>query len=99
MVASVIVFETLLLTEGLAPVEGITSATQAIEGVDGNEISLYIDRSSEDTGPLPGVLHIHGGGMTFEAEIGTTSDRVEKMEPGTATARYRSPITSPSRTR
>ena len=36
-----------------------------IAGGDGNEISLYIHRPTGATGPLPAVLHIHGGGMVI----------------------------------
>ncbi len=53
------------LSEGLPPIEGVTDTTQTITGVDGNDIVLYIHRPTEDTGPLPGVVHIHGGGMVI----------------------------------
>ena len=51
--------------EPLPPVEGVESSTEVITGVDGNEITLYIHRPAGDTGPRPGVLHIHGGGMVI----------------------------------
>ena len=51
--------------ETLAPVEGVESSTEVITGVDGNDITLYIHRPAGDTGPRPGVLHIHGGGMVI----------------------------------
>jgi len=57
------VFEALM--NGLPPVEGIISSTQTIQGVDGNDIGLYIVRPSNVSGPLPGVLQIHGGGMVI----------------------------------
>ena len=53
------------LYEGLPPVEGVESETRTIAGGDGNEISLYIHRPTGATGPLPAVLHIHGGGMVI----------------------------------
>jgi acetyl esterase/lipase len=57
------VFEVLI--SGLPPIEGITSTTRTIQGVDGNDIGLYIARPSSVSGPLPGVLQIHGGGMVI----------------------------------
>jgi acetyl esterase len=53
------------LTTGLPPVEGVSSTTRTITGVDGNDIGLYIVRPSNVSGPLPGVLQIHGGGMVI----------------------------------
>jgi acetyl esterase len=53
------------LIADLPPIAGISRSTQTITGVDGNDISLYISRPADQTGVLPGVLHIHGGGMVF----------------------------------
>ena len=53
------------LVADLPPIAGINHSTQTITGVDGNDISLYISRPAHRSGPLPGVLHIHGGGMVF----------------------------------
>ena len=39
--------------------------TQVIKGVDGNNISLYVHQPSLRTGPLPCVMHTHGGGMVL----------------------------------
>jgi acetyl esterase/lipase len=36
-----------------------------ISGVDGNEIVLYVHQPRERRGPLPGILHTHGGGMVL----------------------------------
>ena len=58
------------LTADLAPVEGVTSTTETTIGVDGNEIMLYIHRPARASGPVPGILHIHGGGMTVLAASG-----------------------------
>ncbi|MEO6652308.1 MAG: alpha/beta hydrolase fold domain-containing protein [Ilumatobacteraceae bacterium] len=49
----------------LAPVTGVERSTETITGVDGNEITLYIHRPSEPGDDLPGILHIHGGGMVI----------------------------------
>src|SRR5262249_10226556 len=45
--------------------EGVTSPTTTITGADGNEITLYISRPTEAAGPLPAVVHLHGGGMAI----------------------------------
>ena len=52
---------------GLPPVEGVTSRTEIIPGPDGNDISLYIHEPSTRSGPLPAVVHTHGGGMVLAA--------------------------------
>ncbi len=49
----------------LAPLEGIERTTETVRGVDGNDIPVYIHRPAGLSGPVPGVLHIHGGGMTL----------------------------------
>ena len=51
--------------EALPPVEGVESSTEVISGVDGNDITLYVHRPTGETGPRPGILHIHGGGMVI----------------------------------
>lgn len=49
---------------GEIPAE-ITKRTLTIRGVDGNEIPLYIYRPAGETGPLPCLMYIHGGGMVI----------------------------------
>jgi acetyl esterase/lipase len=44
---------------------GVTSTVEAITGVDGNGITLYIHRPDGATAPLPCVVHTHGGGMAI----------------------------------
>lgn len=41
--------------------------TEIIKGVDGNDISLYIHRPAGVDGPMPGIVHTHGGGMALGA--------------------------------
>jgi acetyl esterase len=53
-----------LLADVPAP-EGVESRTETITGVDGNDIAVYIDRPVGAQGPLPGLLHLHGGGMAI----------------------------------
>ena len=60
-----------VLLQGLDPVTGVTRSVEVIPGVDGNDITLYISRPEAADGALPGILHIHGGGMVFlEAAAG-----------------------------
>jgi acetyl esterase len=47
------------------PVEGVASKVEVIRGVDGNDITLFVHRPRDVEGPLPGVVHIHGGGMVM----------------------------------
>ncbi|WNG88443.1 alpha/beta hydrolase fold domain-containing protein [Mycobacterium sp. ITM-2016-00317] len=44
---------------------GVTTTTSKITGADGNDITLHISRPADVTGPLPGVVHLHGGGMAI----------------------------------
>src|SRR5258708_31757959 len=48
-----------------APAEGVTTKVEVIRGIDGNDITLFVHRPREIEGPLPGVVHIHGGGMVM----------------------------------
>ncbi|MEX2627855.1 MAG: alpha/beta hydrolase fold domain-containing protein [Ilumatobacteraceae bacterium] len=44
---------------------GIERSVETITGVDGNEITLYVHRPADVAGPLPAVVHTHGGGMVI----------------------------------
>jgi acetyl esterase/lipase len=52
-------------TTGLEPVAGVTSETLAIPRPGGGEISLYVHRPAGAEGAVPGVVHLHGGGMVL----------------------------------
>jgi acetyl esterase len=45
--------------------DDVESRTLTITGVDGNAITLYVDRPVGVDGPLPGLMHLHGGGMAI----------------------------------
>ena len=45
--------------------QGVSSSIETITGVDGNDITLYIHRPDGADGPLPCVVHTHGGGMAI----------------------------------
>jgi acetyl esterase len=49
----------------LPPVVGVTSTIEVIRGIDGNDITVFIHRPTDVEGPLPGILHLHGGGMVL----------------------------------
>jgi acetyl esterase/lipase len=52
------------MVAGLPEVVGVERSVEVIDGLDGNDITLYVHRPSEGrTGP--GVLHLHGGGMVL----------------------------------
>lgn len=52
---------------------GVETRTLRIEGADGNDITLFIDRPIGVPGPLPGLLHLHGGGMAILQAAGRSS--------------------------
>ena len=43
----------------------VETFTETIDGVDGNQVSLYIHRPKQIAGDLPCVIHTHGGGMVL----------------------------------
>lgn len=43
----------------------VAIANQVIKGIDGNDINLYVHQPARRSGPLPCVLHTHGGGMVL----------------------------------
>ncbi|MFT4191246.1 MAG: alpha/beta hydrolase fold domain-containing protein [Comamonas sp.] len=49
--------------EGMPPVVGVSTTVEHTVGVDGNEIKLVIHRPEQAQGPLPAIVHLHGGGM------------------------------------
>jgi acetyl esterase/lipase len=63
------------LAVDLPPVVGVASSVEVIRGVDGNDITLFVHRPDATDRPLPGVLHIHGGGMVLLEAAGAAYDR------------------------
>lgn len=49
----------------LEPVANVSSRTELITGADNNSIALYIHRPDAASGPLPCIVHTHGGGMVL----------------------------------
>ncbi len=54
-----------VLATSAGPVAGVTSRVEVIRGIDGNDITLFVHHPTDADGPLPGVVHLHGGGMAF----------------------------------
>ena len=54
-------------TEGLPPVDGVARSTEVLTGGDGHDITLHLHRPAAADGPVPGVLHLHGGGGVMMA--------------------------------
>lgn len=53
-----------LLAE-LPPVEGVARFSRVIRGPQGHDLMLSVHRPADASGPLPGILHVHGGGMVM----------------------------------
>ncbi len=64
-----------MLLGGLPEVVGVDRSVEVIRGVDGNDITLYIHRPAGVSGAVPGVLHIHGGGMVMLEAAGAVYAR------------------------
>jgi acetyl esterase/lipase len=54
-----------LLVADLPPIDDVTRSVEVVRGVDGNDITVFVHRPANKPGRLPGMLHIHGGGMIF----------------------------------
>ena len=54
-----------VLSANAPAITNVERRTQIIRGVDGNDISLYIHTPTDADGPMPAVLHTHGGGMVI----------------------------------
>jgi acetyl esterase/lipase len=65
------VFGALLADAPLAT--GVETRTLSISGVDGNDIELYVHRPIGMAAPLPGLLHLHGGGMAILTAVDRAS--------------------------
>lgn len=57
------------LLAGVPRPHGVETRILTVSGVDGNDITLYVDRPTCVAGPLPGVLYLHGGGMAIQKTV------------------------------
>jgi len=64
-----------VLVAELPPVQGVERRVEVIRGDDGNDITLYVHRPLDATAPLPGILHLHGGGMVLLEAAGAAYHR------------------------
>ena len=64
-----------MLAAELPPVSGVDRSIEVIRGIDGNDVTLYIHRPTGVEAPLPGVLHLHGGGMVLLEAAGPGFNR------------------------
>jgi acetyl esterase/lipase len=53
------------LDAGMPDVVGVDRTVEVIDGLDGNDITLYVHRPTAARDGIPGVLHLHGGGMVL----------------------------------
>ncbi len=60
-----------ILSSGAPAITNVERRTEVIRGIDGNDISLYIHTPTDVDGPVPAIVHTHGGGMAIlEASSG-----------------------------
>ena len=45
--------------------DGLINETKTIKGKDGNDLKLYLTKPDNASGDMPGILHLHGGGMAI----------------------------------
>ncbi|KAA0110326.1 alpha/beta hydrolase [Mycolicibacterium sp. P1-5] len=54
-----------ILADAAPIATGVSTTTVTIPGADWHEITLFISRPDHADGPLPAVVHFHGGGMAI----------------------------------
>lgn len=54
-----------MLASDLPEITNVERSVEVIRGIDGNDITLYVHRPTDTDGPIPGLLHLHGGGMVI----------------------------------
>lgn len=69
--------------QGVPTAEGVTTSSTTITGVDDNDVTLYISRPNAAAGPLPCIVHLHGGGMAILSAAGATYTRAREYLAGT----------------
>ena len=52
-----------MMLAGLPDFPTVSTSTETIKGVDGNDITLFVHQPKDRSGPIPCVVHLHGGGM------------------------------------
>lgn len=54
-----------VLAAEISPPSDVTTSTSTIPGPDGNDITVHISRPTDAQGAIPGIVHLHGGGMAI----------------------------------
>ncbi len=54
-----------MLAADLPEITNVERSVEVIRGQDNNDITLYVHRPTDTEGPIPGLLHLHGGGMVI----------------------------------
>jgi len=54
-----------ILAAQAPPITNVERRTEVIRGIDGNDIALYIHTPTDVDGPMPAIVHTHGGGMVI----------------------------------
>ncbi len=54
-----------MLDADLPEITNVERSVEVIRGQDNNDITLYIHKPTATDGPIPGLLHLHGGGMVI----------------------------------
>ena len=60
-----------MLASDLPPITNVTSSVEIIRGMDGNDVTLFVHRPTDVSGPVPAILHLHGGGMVLLEAAGS----------------------------
>jgi acetyl esterase len=47
----------------IGEVDGVLRHTETLAGKGGHEVTVYVSKPADAEAPLPGILHLHGGGM------------------------------------
>ena len=55
-------------------IDNVERSVEVIRGIDGNDITLFIHRP-KTSGPVPAILHLHGGGMVMLEAAGPSYAR------------------------
>lgn len=73
-----------ILLAGAPPIDHVEHRTEVIQGVDGNDIHLYIHLPTGASGKRPCIVHTHGGGMALMSatEVGYVRWRDELAATG-----------------
>jgi acetyl esterase len=54
-----------MTTAGAPTIDGVESHVEVIRGLDGNDVTLFVHRPMSVSGPVPAIVHLHGGGMVI----------------------------------